>query len=75
MNGKIPRIVKRFEKAFEDIGIAFQKTRPARLLLSKMAKEPEKIVTPSTSQRMEVLFVSINKAHRKIVDRSIAPFN
>ena len=53
LNVSIPRIVKRFEAAFANVGLEFYKTRPARLLLSKMAKEPERIVTPSTVERMK----------------------
>ncbi|HOF25480.1 MAG TPA: hypothetical protein PK982_04380, partial [Anaerolineaceae bacterium] len=37
LNAKIPRIAKRVEKAFEDLGVPFHKTRPARLFLKKMA--------------------------------------
>lgn len=36
LNPQIPRIVKRYEQAFQSIGIEFHKTRPSRLLLNKM---------------------------------------
>lgn len=75
LNAGIPRIVKRFETAFADIGQQFYKTRPARLLLSKMAKEPHKIATALTVERMEALFGEINRAHDKAVRRGSAPFS
>jgi hypothetical protein len=75
LNSGIPRIVKRFEKAFSDVGLEFHKTRPARLLLSKMAKEPENLITPATTNRMAALFTVINEAHGKAVARGAAPFS
>ena len=73
-NSSIPRIVKRFEAAFSDVGLEFHKTRPARLLLAKMAKEPDRIMTPLAVERMEALFSAINAAHAKAVKRDAAPF-
>jgi predicted ATPase len=75
LNAAIPRIVKRFEKAFSDIGLEFNKTRPARLLLAKMAKHPEEVMTASTIERTEALFTAINEAHSKMANRDAAPFH
>lgn len=61
LNTNIPRIAKRVEKAFEDLGIPFHKTRPARLFLTKMANEPEKVLTAESGGRFETLFKLINE--------------
>lgn len=74
LNTSIPRIVKRYEKAFSEIGLEFHKTRPARLLLSKMAHEPDGVLTNSTLGRFESLFDAIGKAHAKKVARTAEPF-
>lgn len=60
LNDKIPRIAKRVEAAFKDLGIPFHKTRPARLLLKKMANEPDTIVSLATVVRFETLFAAVN---------------
>lgn len=60
LNVNIPRIAKRFEIAFKELGIDFHKTRPARLLLAKMANEPEKVVSVESVDRFEKLFEHIN---------------
>jgi hypothetical protein len=75
LNTSIPRIVKRFEDAFAAIGLEFHKTRPARLLLSKMAQEPEAVMPIAAVGRFERLFSKINKAHTKIATRSSEPFS
>lgn len=43
MNANISRIVKRYESAFEALGIEFHKTRPARLLLRIMAQSRRRL--------------------------------
>lgn len=60
LNAKIPRIAKRVEKAFEDLGVPFHKTRPARLFLTKMANEPGKVLTAESVAKFETLFGVIN---------------
>jgi hypothetical protein len=74
LNASIPRIVKRYEAAFAAIGMAFHKTRPARLFLSKMAKEPETVVPAASVERFELLCREIGRAHGKIAARDAAPF-
>ncbi|MDR2173468.1 MAG: ATP-binding protein [Burkholderiales bacterium] len=61
LNEHIPRIAKRVEKAFEEAGLVFHKTRPARLFLAKMANEPDKILTAESAGRFEALFKLINE--------------
>ncbi len=64
-NKNIPRITKRFERAFEDSGKNFYKTKPTKLLLKEMAINPEKIITPEVKKRAKLLFKTINKAFDK----------
>ncbi len=65
LNDKIPRIAKRIEAAFKDLGIPFHKTRPARLLLKKMATEPNTIITLATVEKFEALFTAVNNRLEK----------
>lgn len=46
LNDKIPRVAKRVETALGDLGIEFFKTRPTRLLLDRMASNPDSDLTP-----------------------------
>ena len=74
LNTNIPRIAKRYEDAFAAVGLEFHKTRPARLFLSKMATEPERVMPTAAIERFERLFSKINLAHTKIAARSSEPF-
>lgn len=74
LNGNIPRIAKRIERAFDDLGIHFHKTRPARLFLKRMADEPERVVTPESIERFESLFGLINKRLARQAQQEIKPF-
>ena len=75
LNAQIPRIVKRYEKAFQDLGMEFHKTRPARLLLNKMATDADSMIPASTTERFERLFEKITKLHAANVKRNAAPFS
>lgn len=55
LNANIPRIVKRFEAAFAERGMTFRKTRPMRLLLTKMGCAPESVVTEEVAKRFRRL--------------------
>ena len=60
LNDKIPRIAKRFESAFKEAKLKFNKTRPMWLLLEKMGTSPNEIVTDEVAERFETLFKVIN---------------
>ena len=67
LNTNLPRIVKRYEAAFAAVGLEFHKTRPARLFLSKMAKEPDKIrIHPARTagQAGRLRVVVVERDHR-----------
>ena len=74
LNAHIPRIVKRYEQGFKAVGLDFNKTRPARLLLHKMANGPASVVTPLSKERFERLFAKISAQFRGHAARAAAPF-
>jgi hypothetical protein len=74
LNENIPRAVKRYEEAFAAGGMEFQKTRPARLLLTKMGTDPAAIMTAETSNRFTRLFERITQAHASNERRRAEPF-
>ncbi len=74
LNTNIPRIVKRYEAAFDTIGLEFHKTRPARLLLRMMATEPQTALTDETLQRFERLYAKISDLLTKHVARAAPAF-
>ncbi|SOR30605.1 conserved protein of unknown function [Methylorubrum extorquens] len=61
LNDKVPRIVKRFELAFEEKGLTFDKGRPARLFMTEMASRPADLVDAATKARFLRLFSVIVK--------------
>lgn len=75
LNAQIPRIVKRYEQAFEDLGMEFHKTRPARLLLNKMATDAATLIPAATVVRFERLFAKLTKLHAANVKRNAEPFS
>lgn len=74
LNTNIPRIAKRIDIALSEIGIPFHKTRPTRLLLKKMASEPENILSELSLERFEALFSVINARLDKQITRTTKPF-
>jgi len=75
LNMQIPRIVKRYEQAFEAAGMEFHKTRPARLFLKKMADEAAHVLPPASLDRIDRLFTKIRDLHTKNVARSAEAFS
>lgn len=74
LNAKVPRIANRYEEAFAALGVEFHKTRPARLLLTRMANDPKSVMTDDTCERFERLYVRVGEALRKHQSRSAGPF-
>lgn len=75
LNTKIPRIVKRLEAGFEEIGIAFHKTRVAGLFFRTMAADPSSVMTPESLARFEALFLLLDQRLQKSLDRNAEPFH
>lgn len=74
LNNHVPRIARRVEQALEELGIGFQKTRPTRLFLKKMATEPDKVLTEQSLKRFEELFKIVNSRLKAHVERNEKPF-
>ena len=74
LNSNMPRIVKRYEAAFDAVGIKFNKSRPARLFLKKMAEDPEGVLPPASIAWFETLFQTINERLARHAARGAAPF-
>ena len=75
LNPNVPRIVKRYEDAFAAVGLEFHKTRPARLFLAKMARDPSSVMQGGAEQRFGELFAKLSEAHGKLVARNNEPFH
>ena len=52
----IPRVVERYQTALAAIGIEFDRSRPARLFLRGMGKNPTSVLPKATRARFERLF-------------------
>lgn len=65
LNPKIPRIVKRYEEAFEAIGMEFFKTRPAREFMTQMGKDPSKVLSATSIAQFERLIQEINARYQR----------
>lgn len=65
VNASIPRIARRYEKAFEALSIPFHKTRPARLFLKKIASDPNTVLPQQSAEQFSALFKAINQALEK----------
>ena len=69
LNNHVPRIARRFEAAFDALSIGFQKTRPARLFLQKIASDPSSVLPAESEAQFERLCKAINTALEKHVAR------
>lgn len=69
LNAKIPRIARRFELAFDEIGVPFHKTRPSKLFLQRIGSDPAAVLTADSEERFERLCSAINDALSKQLAR------
>lgn len=74
LNEHIPRIVKRYESAFRDLGLEFHKTRPAKLFLRRIADDPQSVMTAGSQQLFVQLFSIISERHNTQAQRGRQPF-
>lgn len=71
LNPKIPRIVKRIEAGFDGLGLEFNKTRVARLFLTKAGgKQSSSVITPNAIENFSRVFSALNAALRHVADKS-----
>lgn len=75
LNASIPRIVKRLEQGFAQIGLTFHKTRVDGLFFRKMAVDPAAVITDDTAKRFERLFSIIGQRLQKVIERGADPFH
>jgi predicted ATP-dependent endonuclease of OLD family len=66
LNPKIPRIVRRYEEAFTQLGLTFHKTRPARLFLQRIASTPTTVLPQASRDRFEKLFKLVGERLKKL---------
>ena len=59
LNESIPRIVKRYESGFSELGLEFRKARVARLFFSLMGTSPSSLFDDASIERFERLFQAI----------------
>ena len=74
LNSSIPRIARRMQQAFEDLGLAFHKTRPAKLFLQKMGSDPGSVLDQDAVARFERLFTAINQRYAQLSAAPRRPF-
>jgi energy-coupling factor transporter ATP-binding protein EcfA2 len=74
LNEKIPRIVPRFEQAFEAAGLAFNKTRVAKAFLQRMGTDAAAVLTAPSQDRFKNLIARLNEASKKIKAAGRKPF-
>jgi predicted ATPase len=75
LNSNIPRIVKRFEDAFQKLGLAFHKTRTAGLFYRRMAMNPTSLMVGDSAKRFELLFGTIKERLEKVIARGSDSFH
>jgi hypothetical protein len=75
LNDNIPRIVKRFEDAFQQAGLTFHKTRTAGLFFRRMTVNPNSLMIGDSVKRFELLFATIKARLEKAVARGSDPFH
>jgi DNA mismatch endonuclease Vsr len=63
-----------FVRKLSSVKIDFHKTRPARLLLNKMAAEAPKMIPQTSVERFERLFSRISDLNAKHMTRGGEPF-
>lgn len=74
LNPHIPRVVKRYDVAFSDAGLTFNKTRPARLFLDKMGSAPGAVLSTEAAERFRKLFRLVGERREKQTARRSGPF-
>ena len=65
ITSKAPRIAVRVSDGLKKLGIEFRKSRPIHILVSRMGKSPDQIVTEDVEKRFKILFKRINASMEK----------
>ena len=72
LNPNIPRIVKRYEEAFKELGLDFFKMRPAREFMSLVGTDPANALTADSMKRFQAIFEEISARYAKM--KSVGSF-
>ncbi len=64
LNASIPRIVRRYEEAFEELGLAFHKTPTARLFLRESRRRLIRLCLTASREKFERLLKVIGSGSR-----------
>jgi AAA15 family ATPase/GTPase len=75
LSTNIPRVVKRLEAAFNEIGLTFHKTRVNGLFYRKMGTDPLSMMTPQSQKCFETLFTVIKERLQASIQRENEPFH
>jgi hypothetical protein len=75
LNANIPRIVKRYEEAFKQVGLTFHKTRTAGLFYRRMTMNPTSLMIGDSTKRFDRLFATIKARLEKAIARGTDPFH
>src|SRR5258708_1469670 len=73
-NASIPRIVKRYEEAFDQLGLQFNKTRPAREFLTRMGANPAAVLSAASAGRFQAVFEVIRERYQRLGAAGREPF-
>jgi hypothetical protein len=74
LNINVPRIVKRYELAFEELGLEFNKIRPARLFLKKIGSDPTTVLGADVLERFAIVFAKLNSRLARKAESGSGPF-
>lgn len=74
LNNHIPRLGKRYEDAFKNLGIPFSKPRVSRFFLQSISKDPAAVFTSTTRENFERLFSKISERLQAQIKRNTEPF-
>lgn len=66
LNANIPRIARRFEAAFQEVGLEFNKVRPAREFMARLGTDPDKTLPAGSSGPLETLFKAIASRYEQL---------
>jgi hypothetical protein len=66
LNADIPRIVQRYEQAFERLGLQFHKTRPAREFMVRMGGDPASVLPAASAARFEGIFRGVRDRYERM---------
>jgi energy-coupling factor transporter ATP-binding protein EcfA2 len=74
LNAKIQRIAKRYEQAFEQVGLQFNKSRPAREFMARMGSAPASVLSAESAARFKAVFKAVRERYARLQEAGRGPF-